>query len=108
MATIMLPLQMSWHVLWPEALRVLRLVSLAVGLALQQPVLDELVQPRGRDLLGDLDPTHELVEPRRPVERLAQDQHRRARAIGSGLGRYRQSTQAGHNRSSVGTEGVKV
>src|ERR1019366_1305298 len=41
----MLPLPMTWHVLWPEALRALRLVFLVVGLALIPLVLIRRKEP---------------------------------------------------------------
>ena len=56
------------------------LAGLAVVLALEQPLVDELAQPRGGDGLADPDALGELVEPSRAVEGLAQDQERRARA----------------------------
>jgi hypothetical protein len=55
------------------------LPGLAVVLALEQPVVDELAQARGGHGLADADALGEVVEARRPVERLAQDEERRAR-----------------------------
>jgi cardiolipin synthase len=45
MRGIMLPVPMTWHVLWPEALRALRLVFLVVGLALIPLVLIRRKEP---------------------------------------------------------------
>ena len=56
------------------------LARLAVGDALEQPLVDELLQPRRGDRFADPDALGEVVEARRPVEGLAQDQERRARA----------------------------
>src|ERR1700756_1489609 len=50
------------------------LPRLAVVLPLQQPVLDELAQPRRRDRLADLSALGEVVESTRSIERLPQDQ----------------------------------
>ena len=46
----------------------------------KQRILDEISQPRGGDGLAELGPFGEVVEPRRPIEGLAQDQERRTRA----------------------------
>src|SRR5450432_1707823 len=45
MRGIMLPVPMTWHVLWPEVLRALRLVFLVVGLALIPLVLVRRKEP---------------------------------------------------------------
>src|SRR5262249_34637298 len=56
------------------------LSGLAVILALEQPLIDKFAQPGGGNRLADLRSRREVIEPRRPVERLAQDQERRAGA----------------------------
>ena len=56
------------------------LAGLAVGLALEQPGLDELAQPRGGHRLARADARDEVVEAGRPVEGLAHEQERRPRA----------------------------
>ena len=50
------------------------LPGLAVVLALEQALFDELAQPRRRDGLTDADALGEVVEARRAVEGLAQDE----------------------------------
>ena len=61
-----------------EAVCVARPLSrLAIGLALEQALLDELAQPRGGDRLAEAGPFREVGEPGRAVEGLAQDQERR-------------------------------
>ena len=56
------------------------LAGLAVVLALQQPVRDQLTQPCGRYGLADLSALREVVEASGAIERLPEDQEGRARA----------------------------
>src|SRR3954454_15550325 len=54
------------------------LAGLAVVLALEQAVVDELAQARRGDGVADPDPLGEVVEAGRAVERLTEDEERRA------------------------------
>ena len=73
------------------------LARLAIVLALEQARGDELAEPRRGGGVGDLGAPRELLEAGRPVERLAQEQERRARS--------EQLERRGH-RAAVGRPSV--
>jgi len=75
------------------------LPGVLVGTALEQPVVDELAQPRSSDGVGEAGATDELVKAVGTVERLSERQHGRAATA---------HVEGGRQRAALGGPAVAV